>query len=121
MGDRHNPYNSSYALYKSVDPFAHPQAPAATLGAQPAAALSSQGVGLSPCFSFGSPGAAIPDIWLDPAVGAGEGAGQGAGVLSTTDGSPACSSYNMATTADWGSALSVSSSNDVEAADESLL
>lgn len=119
-GEGYNPRNSVYAPYRSVQSFAHRQAPAAAVGAQPAADPSSQSVGLSPCFSFGPTGAEIPDIWLDPVVGASEGAVEGAGVSSMTDGSPSCSSYNMAT-ADWGRALSLSCPNDVEAADESLL
>lgn len=124
-GDGYDPHNSIYAPYRSGHSFAHPQAPAATLVAQPAADLSRQGVELSPCFSFGPTGAATPDIWLDAAVGASQcaikGTIEGAGVWSTTDGSPACSSNNMAT-ADWGRALSLSCpNNDVQAADESLL
>ncbi|OJJ03870.1 hypothetical protein ASPVEDRAFT_762734 [Aspergillus versicolor CBS 583.65] len=124
-GDGYDPHNSIYAPYRSGHSFAHPQAPAATLVAQPAADLSSQGVELGPCFSFGPTGAATPDIWLDPAVGASQcaikGTIEGAGVWSTTDGSPACSSYDMAA-ADWGRALSLPCpNNDVQAADESLV
>lgn len=110
--DGHDPRNCSCALYELVYSFAHPPEPAETLATQPAAALSSQGVALSPCF-FGPPGPAIPNIWFDPAV-------EVAGVSSTTDGSRACSSPNTSAS-DWARALSLSSPNDVEAADESLL
>lgn len=125
LGDGHDLHNRTYGHYTSVYSFTHPQVPAATLGIQPAGVLSSQGVGLSPCFSFGPPGASVPDIWLDPAVGAGEGlggsVGEGAGVPSMANGPPTRSSYDMATLADWDSALSPSCPNDGEAADESIL